>query len=178
LIGFTKENPAARSMRMLRDIAARGPWVSAHPDTILALGAQKVLYRTRHLGWGADTHLYRSAAELRRMFPPRLPASGPRVLKRNRAMGARATIVHTAAPFQVLRAKMEGEWTPQMIPLPGFDKTSLPVIWDAEFLYGPCPATGEDSYVLCEINVGSVLAIPDAGACGDRRSRTPETARA
>jgi hypothetical protein len=35
------------------------------------------------------------------------------------------------------------------------------VHWDADFLYGPRTATGEDNYVLCEINVSSVFAIPE-----------------
>ena len=45
--------------------------------------------------------------------------------------------------------------------LTGIDVTSLPIIWDADFLYGPRTASGEDTYVLCEINVSSVFAIPD-----------------
>jgi hypothetical protein len=35
------------------------------------------------------------------------------------------------------------------------------ISWDADFLYGPRTASGEDSYVLCQINVISVFAIPD-----------------
>ena len=66
-----------------------------------------------------------------------------------------------AAPFQALRAKMENEWTPQMMATLAIDAASLPIIWDADFLYGPRTASGEDSYVLCEINVSSVFAIPD-----------------
>jgi hypothetical protein len=66
-----------------------------------------------------------------------------------------------AEPFQALRAKMETEWTPQMMQVLGIDAASLPIIWDADFLYGPRTASGEDSYVLCEINVSSVFAIPD-----------------
>ena len=66
-----------------------------------------------------------------------------------------------AAPFQVLRRKMETEWVPQMIEILGLDRTSLPIIWDADFLYGPRDAAGADSYVLCEINVSSCFAIPD-----------------
>jgi hypothetical protein len=66
-----------------------------------------------------------------------------------------------AAPFQTLRAKMEAEWTPQMMATLGIDTASLPIIWDADFLYGPRTASGKDSYVLCEINVSSVFAIPD-----------------
>jgi hypothetical protein len=66
-----------------------------------------------------------------------------------------------AAPFQALRTRMETEWTPQMMQVLGIDPASLPIIWDADFLYGPRNAAGEDSYVLCEINVSSVFAIPD-----------------
>jgi hypothetical protein len=249
---------------MLRDVASHGPWVSAHPDVILKMGTKEVLNRTKHLGWGTDTHLYRTAAELREAFPSRLQATGPRVLKQNRGnagqgvwrvdlvsppkgeaslvrvlharrgsvpeetvlgdfmtrceaylasdscivdqpfqprlpdgmircyMGAHRVvgfghqyikalippppegpdspaaqpgprIMHDAGagPFQALRAKMESEWTPQMMQVLGLDLASLPIIWDADFLYGPRTATGEDTYVLCEINVSSVFAIPD-----------------
>jgi hypothetical protein len=66
-----------------------------------------------------------------------------------------------APPFQALRIKMETEWTPQMMQVLGIEASSLPIIWDADFLYGPRMATGEDTYVLCEINVSSVFAIPD-----------------
>jgi hypothetical protein len=66
-----------------------------------------------------------------------------------------------AVPFQALRAKMENEWTPQMMQVLGIAASELPIIWDADFLYGPRTATGEDTYVLCEINVSCVFAIPD-----------------
>jgi hypothetical protein len=56
---------------------------------------------------------------------------------------------------------METEWTPQMMQTLGIDTACLPIIWDADFLYGPRTATGEDNYVLCEINVSSVFAIPE-----------------
>ena len=249
---------------MLRDVAARGPWVSAHPDVILKMGVKEVLHRTKHLGWGTDTHLYRTATEFADAFPSRLRSADPRVLKRNRGNGGlgvwkvelvsepagKASLVRVlegrrgsvpeelplaefmtrcepyfaadgcivdqpfqprlpdgmircymgadkvvgfghqfikalippppegpdspaaqpgprimhgadAKPFQALRAKMEAEWTPQMMEILGIDKASLPIIWDADFLYGPRTQSGEDSYVLCEINVSSVFAIPD-----------------
>jgi hypothetical protein len=248
---------------LLRDVATRGPWVSAHPDVILKMGVKEVLHRTKHLGWGADTHLYRSAHELRQAFPERLRTAGPRVLKQNRGnagqgvwkveqidplpggaavrvlhaqrgsvpeelaladfmvrceayftpdgcivdqpfqprlpdgmircyMGADKVvgfghqfikalippplegpdsvaaqpgprIMHPAAaePFRALKTKMETEWTPQMMATLGSGAASLPIIWDADFLYGPRTASGEDTYVLCEINVSSVFAIPD-----------------
>ena len=66
-----------------------------------------------------------------------------------------------ATPFQALRNKMEQEWTPQMMQLLGLDAGALPIVWDADFLYGSRTAAGADSYVLCEINVSSVFAIPD-----------------
>jgi hypothetical protein len=72
---------------VLREVAARGPWVSAHPDVILKMGVKEVLYRTKHLGWGSDTHLYRTTAEFGAAFPGRLQSSGPRVIKQNRGNG-------------------------------------------------------------------------------------------
>ena len=249
---------------LLRDVAARGPWVSAHPDVILKMGVKEVLHRTKHLGWGTDTHLYRTTAEFHDVFPARLRSDGPRVLKQNRGNGGQGVwkveplpgpdsedtmvrvlhaqrgsvpedmrlldfmarceayltpdgciidqpfqarlpdgmircymgadkvvgyghqfikalippppegpesataqpgprIMHpaSAAPFQALRAKMENEWTPRMMEALNIDATALPIIWDADFLYGPRTASGEDTYVLCEINVSSVFAIPD-----------------
>ena len=249
---------------LLRDVASRGPWVSAHPDVILKMGVKEVLYRTKHLGWGCDTHLYRTTAEFGAEFPVRLQSSGPRVIKQNRGndglgvwkveqipmhtggadtvrvlhaqrgsipqdlllqefikrcepyfawggciidqpfqprlrdgmircyMGTDKVvgfghqlikalipppregpdspaaqpgprIMHgpDAEPFQALREKMETEWTPQMMEVLGIDRRSLPIIWDADFLYGPETASDEDSYVLCEINVSSCFAIPD-----------------
>src|SRR5437763_11161115 len=56
---------------ILRDVASRGPWVSAHPDVILKMGVKEVLHRTKHLGWGTDTHLYRTAADFADAFPLR-----------------------------------------------------------------------------------------------------------
>ena len=243
---------------LLRDVAARGPWVSAHPDTILKMGVKEVLHRTRHLGWGADTRLYRTRQEFYAGFPQSLNA-GPRVLKQNRGNGGQGVwkieaiggdcirVLHAkrgsvpedfglaafmahcepyldgdgcivdqpfqprlpdgmircymggdkvvgfghqfikalipppaagpdapeaqpgprimhgadAEQFQALRGKMETEWTPQMMDLLGIALDALPIIWDADFLYGPRDAAGADSYVLCEINVSSVFAVPD-----------------
>ncbi|MCS3760710.1 Cj0069 family protein [Bradyrhizobium centrosematis] len=71
---------------LLRDVAARGVWVSAHPDVILKMGTKEVLYRTRSMGWGCDTALYQTAAAMRAELPIRL-ATGPRVIKRNRGNG-------------------------------------------------------------------------------------------
>jgi hypothetical protein len=246
---------------LLREIAASGVWVSTHPDVTLKMGVKEVLHTTRHLGWGADTHLYRTAAAFQNEFPGRLLTAGPRVLKQNRGNGGQGVwkvetadqalatvsvlearrgseprelplntfmescenyfasgeciidqpfqerlpngmircymgadkvvgfghqlikallrpppeganspeaqpgprIMHPAsAPaFQALRAKMDSEWVPRMMRLLDIDRGSLPIIWDADFLYGPRTAAGEDTFVLCEINVSSVFAIPE-----------------
>jgi hypothetical protein len=261
---------------LLRDVAASGPWVSAHPDTILKMGTKEVLYRTKHLGWGADTHLYRDAAEFGAAFPDRLRVSGPRVLKQNRGnagqgvwkveLAAPSTadnipirVLHAergstpretvlgdfmsgceayfvppggciidqpfqprlpegmircymvadkvigfghqlvkalippppegpdapsaqpgprimhgadAVPFQMLRAKMENDWTPRMMRVLGLDAAALPIIWDADFLFGTRTPLGEDTYVLCEINVSSVFPIPDGAPAAIARLAT------
>jgi hypothetical protein len=68
----------------------------------------------------------------------------------------------TKPEFQALKLKMETEWIPQMQEILSIKTESLPVIWDADFLYGPKTATGEDTYVLCEINVSSVHPFPDS----------------
>jgi hypothetical protein len=247
---------------MLRNLASSGVWVSTHPDVILKMGVKEVLHRTRHLGWGTDTHLYRDAGAFREEFPRRLQTEGPRVVKQNRGNGGEGVwkvefasgqhgaivrVLHaprgsvpqemplgdfmsrcepyfanngciidqlfqarlpdgmircymgadkvigfghqfiralippppegpdseaaqpgprimypaTAPDFQALRTKMESEWTPQMMQLLGIDAGSLPIIWDADFLYGPRDAKGQDTYVLCEINVSSVFPFPE-----------------
>jgi hypothetical protein len=71
---------------LLREVAARGVWVSAHPDVILKMGTKEVLHRTRTMSWGCDTALYRTAQAMRAELPARL-AGGPRVIKRNRGNG-------------------------------------------------------------------------------------------
>lgn len=255
---------------LLRKVAEAGVFVSAHPDVILKMGVKEVLYETRHLGWGVDTSIYRSAEEFRDAFPARLATGGPRVLKRNRGNGGQGVwkveiddrrsdgtfvrileakawsvpemveleafmsrceeyfedggsivdqpfqerlpegmircymcgdkvvgyghqlikalvtpppgsgpdalqpgprIMHPASspPFQPLRAKMEKEWTSQMMSVLGIDRASLPIIWDADFLFGPHDSFDDDTYVLCEINVNCVFAIPDDAPAGIAR---------
>jgi hypothetical protein len=77
----------ARLDELLREVAARGVWVSTHPDVILAMGTKEVLYRTRTLGWGTDTRLYRTFAELEEQLPGTLGEGRARVLKQNRGNG-------------------------------------------------------------------------------------------
>jgi hypothetical protein len=70
----------------------------------------------------------------------------------------------SAARFQGLRRTMEGSWLPSMLGVLDLTPAALPAIWDADFLFGQPGASGEDTYVLCEINVSSVLPFPDTAA--------------
>src|SRR5215467_8652695 len=110
----------------LRDVASRGPWVSAHPDVILKMGVKEVLYRTKHLGWGSDTHLYRSSAEFGAAFPRRLQSSGARVIKQNRGNGGQGVWkveqmpTHTGAADTVRILHAQRGSIPQDLPLQEF----------------------------------------------------------
>jgi hypothetical protein len=75
--------------------------------------------------------------------------------------GPRLYYPPTRADFQLLKTKMETEWVPELCRRLAIDVDSLPVIWDADFLYGPKTATAEDTYVLCEMNVSAVYPFPN-----------------
>jgi hypothetical protein len=62
--------------------------------------------------------------------------------------------------YQALRVSAENDWVPRMKELLGLHTHSLPVLWDADFLFGPKDTTGADTYVLCEINVSAVWPYP------------------
>ena len=225
---------------LLRHVADKGVFVSAHPDTILKMGTKDVLFRTRQMSWGSDTRLYATRRSLRDELPRCLAEGKARVLKQYRGSGGNGvwrverisdTRVRTrhalrgsveedmslddflarcesyfasggmmidqpyqerlpegmvrcylvrdrvagfgeqlinalfpapagAAPseapqpgprlyypptrsdFQLLKKKMETEWVPELCRELAVDVQSLPVIWDADFLYGPRTAVG------------------------------------
>ena len=75
----------------------------------------------------------------------------------------RAYIIHLPLPaFQSLKHQLEQEWVPAMQQLLDIETDELPVLWDCDFLLGPKNDSGEDTYVLCEINVSSVSPFPDS----------------
>jgi hypothetical protein len=272
-----QEGDRDRSMldTMLREVASCGVFVSAHPDVILKMGTKEVLYETRAMSWGCETHLYRTMEEMRRELPARLAGPGARVLKQYRGHsgdgvwkveledsagdrgstarsgteafvrvrhakrgsteevialseffarcepyfigqgrmidqayqprlpegmircylvqdrvggfghqainalcpalpGAPADETPTPTPrlyhpatlpqFQLLKRQLESEWVREMQRMLQVATADLPVLWDADFLLGPKSPSGEDSYVLCEINVSSVSPFPDSAA--------------
>lgn len=251
---------------MLADVAAKGVFVSAHPEVIDKMGTKEVLYRTRTMSWGCDTRLYASSESMRAELPASMASGAPRVLKQIRGQsGEGVWKVELAAPpgpsasmialdtdllvrhakrgsaeermslgaflsrcqpyfegaggvidqayqtrlpegmvrcylvrdcvagfgeqlinalypasassdapqpgprhyfpptrpdFQQLKEKLEREWLDEFCRLLGLEKSQLPVLWDADFLYGPKDADGADAFVLCEINVSSVYPFP------------------
>jgi hypothetical protein len=251
---------------MLREIASCGKVVSAHPDVILKMGTKQVLYDTRSIGWGCDTHVYRSIDELRSQLPLRLMRGEVRVLKQYRGNGgdgvwkvnrvaageigietpikvrhAKRGSIEMEIPFreflticeryfsgsgrmidqeyqqrlpdgmirvyfvgnevvgfghqqinalfpaplgapaseapqpgprlyhpptnpdyQTLKRLAQERWVPAMQQVLGITSDELPIIWDADFLLGKPDEAGQDTYVLCEINVSCVSPFPDS----------------
>ena len=68
----------------------------------------------------------------------------------------------TLPQCQPLKHLLETEWVPQLQREFKIDTTSLPMIWDCDFLLGPKTASGDDTYVLCEINVSCVSPFPES----------------
>jgi hypothetical protein len=67
----------------------------------------------------------------------------------------------SAPQYQALRPLMESQWVPELQRIVDVDTNSLPAIWDADFLYGPKTASGDDTFVLCEINASSTFSFPE-----------------
>jgi hypothetical protein len=68
----------------------------------------------------------------------------------------------TLPAFQALKQQLEQAWLPAVQRLLDIATHQLPVLWDCDFMLGPKNASGEDTYVLCEINVSSVSPFPDS----------------
>jgi len=86
--------------------------------------------------------------------PGALPAEAPQP-------GPRLYHPPTQPEFQAIRRRMEDEWLGEMMRTLDLGLDDLPLLWDADFLLGPKTASGEDTYVLCEINVSSVFPFPN-----------------
>ena len=96
--------------------------------------------------------------ELVNALHPGAPGPDPRTTPEP---GPRLYYPPTRPDFQPLKDKMENEWLAELYQMLALDAAQLPVIWDADFLYGEKNSAGADTYVLCEINVSSVYPFPD-----------------
>jgi len=137
---------------MLREVAASGVWVSAHPDVILTMGTKEVLHRTRTMSWGCDTALYRTPEAMRAELPARLTA-GPRVIKRNRGNGGQGvwkveTLAspHNRAMVRVLDATKEAA---EELTLDGFLKRCAEYFEDGCVIDQPFQARLSEGVVRC-----------------------------
>ncbi|HHB77518.1 MAG TPA: hypothetical protein ENK84_13430 [Desulfobulbus sp.] len=74
--------------------------------------------------------------------------------------GPRLYYPPTIPQWQPLKQILEQEWVQAMVEALDMQPDQLPVLWDCDFLLGPKTASGEDTYVLCEINVSSVAPFP------------------
>ena len=137
---------------LLRELAARGVWVSAHPDIILKMGTKEVLHRTRTMSWGSDTVLYRNTEAMRAELPERL-AKGPRVIKRNRGNGGLGVLkVETLASprnrpmVRVLDATRD---VPEELPLEDFFERCAEFFQDGGVIDQPFQQRLTDGVVRC-----------------------------
>jgi hypothetical protein len=75
--------------------------------------------------------------------------------------GPRLYYPSTRPDFQRLKNSLERKWVDQLCSIVGVEKAQLPILWDADFMFGEKDARGADTYVLCEVNVSSVYPFPD-----------------
>jgi hypothetical protein len=134
---------------LLREVAARGVWVSAHPDVILKMGTKEVLHRTRTMGWGCDTALYRTAEAMRAELPGRL-ATGPRVIKRNRGNGGQGVWKVESLPDRaMLRVLDATKDAPEELTLDGFLDRCADYFEDGSVVDQPFQARLSEGVVRC-----------------------------
>ena len=105
---------------LLREAAARGVFVSGHPDVTAKMGVKAVLHWTRELGWGSDTAFYETHAAFAGRFPARL-ADGPKVLKQNRGNGGIGVWrLEAVGPGEVRVKEARGGAETRVLPLADF----------------------------------------------------------
>ncbi len=97
---------------------------------------------------------------VRALMPPPPPDASPE----EAAVPPRLYYEPAKPEFQPLKTLLEGGWIAEMQRTLDIDTESLPVLWDADFLYGPKAASGDDTYLLGEINVSCVSPMPDEAA--------------
>ncbi|ACL57211.1 Cj0069 family protein [Methylobacterium nodulans] len=173
---------------LLREVAAAGIFVSGHPDVITRIGVKEVLHRTRELGWGTDTHVYRDHAALAAEFPARV-AAGPRVLKRNRGNGGLGVWkVERSTGADVAVQEAWGDRHGRTLPLDAFMAERVADFTDGGTLVDqPFQARHLEGMIRCYLSGDRVvgfghqrvraLAPPEAGPAEPRLYSGPDDAR-
>ena len=62
--------------------------------------------------------------------------------------------------FQSLKRRLETQWVTLLHECVGLRREWLPLLWDADFLFGEPTPMERERYVLCEVNVSSVSPFP------------------
>jgi Domain of unknown function (DUF6815) len=62
--------------------------------------------------------------------------------------------------FQSLRRRLESQWITLLCERVGLSREQLPLLWDCDFMFGEPTAGNPHRFVLCEVNVSSVLPFP------------------
>ena len=70
----------------------------------------------------------------------------------------------TLPDSQLIKRKEETVWVPAMQRLLDIRTEHLPILRDCDFILGPKRLSGEDAYVLCEINVSNTFKCQSAQA--------------
>ena len=152
---------------LLREAAAAGVWVSAHPDVILRMATKRVLVDTASMSWSAETHLYRTVAELGEQLPRRL-ASGPVVLKQQRGMGGEGVWKVALDPGRRARPARGERRCAVAEPLDPFIDRCRPYFADGGLMveqpFQPRLAEGMIRVYLCRERGGRLRAPVPAGA--------------
>jgi hypothetical protein len=173
---------------ILREVAAAGVYVSAHPDVIARMGVKAVLHRTRTLGWGSDTRYYEAPAAFAAEFP-KLLAEGPRVLKLNRGNGGIGVWkVESAGDGMVRVQEAGGEAAVRVLPLIDFVAEYCSAFSaDDGLIDQPYQARLTDGMIRCYVSGQRVagfghqmvraLAPPEAGPAGRRLYSGPADPR-
>jgi hypothetical protein len=91
-----------------------------------------------------------------------LSGSGPRRAGEAPAPGPRLYHPPNLPQLDELKSRLETEWIPELQRRLGIRLDELPLLWDCDFLRGERAMSGEERYVLCEINVSSVAPFPDS----------------
>jgi hypothetical protein len=134
----------------------------------MKMGTKEVLYATRQLGWGSDTVIYRSAAELAERFPVRLASHGRLVVKQGRGNGGNGVwkvelgegrTVTRDSQVRVQNARLR-DGTSEEVPLGEFlERCNEYFAWSGCVIDQPFQERLGDGMIRCYFSHGTVIGF-------------------
>jgi hypothetical protein len=85
---------------LLIELAGKGCFISAHPDTILKIGTKEILYRVKETEFGGDIKLYHSFEDFKLKFFLSKELTGIRILKPHRGNGGNGVFKIDASDYK------------------------------------------------------------------------------